>query len=459
VQNIQRMTQTVTTPRPGNSHSHSAEGLKIFPDDDKTPDPRPEKLHPHTPGQQDPDDYPQSALDNRPRTSTPPTGSPPASFVDNTKNSQLECASSKAAVALQWFVPRARPEKAMWELMLADFTNITLFSGVNNGTFCLDPSLEHYLVAVDPLKEGWYDSSVSIVVEETACEVASATMDDGLSALSLGISLRGCFELVTTITTTVTRTTSTNRTYARTTVTDFFDPHPHTPGPLPAEPPSSQTMEVFQNHWAEVLADGAGNRHRLVVSHQYEGPEGPKKALEGPNDKVPDGPYKASEGPNEGPVLARKMLQTPEPSSTTNSESVNQLSWFQLLVSLLFPQPTTTPSSSSLPPSSVSTNHSSTTTSALTNRSSTTTSALTNHSSSIIARLRCDAGLSCNVCLNAIDPSECPTDALGLRRCDSQYVNFGDLCEGNGECGTDVSLDNCRPSGYYLDVYRKMAGK
>ena len=58
----------------------------------------------------------------------------------------------------------------------------------------------------------------------------------------------------------------------------------------------------------------------------------------------------------------------------------------------------------------------------------------------------CDTGSSCGVCLTIIDPEECPLDG-DIADCSS--VGYGELCEGDGECGTDSYLDNC--GGY--DIY------
>ena len=61
----------------------------------------------------------------------------------------------------------------------------------------------------------------------------------------------------------------------------------------------------------------------------------------------------------------------------------------------------------------------------------------------------CDAGESCGICLTPIPSSECPLNA-DLAQCDT--VADGELCEGDGECGTVSDLDNCN-GGY--DVYSK----
>ncbi|GMH79536.1 hypothetical protein TL16_g08177 [Triparma laevis f. inornata] len=60
----------------------------------------------------------------------------------------------------------------------------------------------------------------------------------------------------------------------------------------------------------------------------------------------------------------------------------------------------------------------------------------------------CDTGSSCGICLHAIPSSECPTDA-NLLQCNHASIGIGDLCEGDGECGTDGSLDNCVGTGKY----------
>merc|ERR1711939_1127435 len=55
--------------------------------------------------------------------------------------------------------------------------------------------------------------------------------------------------------------------------------------------------------------------------------------------------------------------------------------------------------------------------------------------------------------LTAISSSRCPSDP-DLATCDSAGLKYGDLCEGDGECGTNVALDNC--DGY--DIYVIGAG-
>ena len=68
----------------------------------------------------------------------------------------------------------------------------------------------------------------------------------------------------------------------------------------------------------------------------------------------------------------------------------------------------------------------------------------------------CHAGAVCNMCLVLIAPEDCPPSAevlATLRRCDAVYIGMRQLCEGDGECGTDENAGNCGP-GY--DVYRRV---
>ena len=53
-------------------------------------------------------------------------------------------------------------------------------------------------------------------------------------------------------------------------------------------------------------------------------------------------------------------------------------------------------------------------------------------------------------CISPIAPSECPADT-DLTRCNQ--AKPGQLCDGDGECGTLESLNNCRGRGNH-DVYR-----
>merc|ERR1719272_1532242 len=62
----------------------------------------------------------------------------------------------------------------------------------------------------------------------------------------------------------------------------------------------------------------------------------------------------------------------------------------------------------------------------------------------------CDAGASCGVCLRMIT-AECPADAIvkQLPKCSSGLRPF-ELCEGDGECSTDTTANNCHA---WRDVY------
>jgi len=75
----------------------------------------------------------------------------------------------------------------------------------------------------------------------------------------------------------------------------------------------------------------------------------------------------------------------------------------------------------------------------------------------------CSAGKSCGRCLHASPkctgtscPTTCPVNMLNAKSppCSSPNVKVGDFCEGDGECGTSSSLNNC-PGGY--DVYQRKA--
>ena len=76
---------------------------------------------------------------------------------------------------------------------------------------------------------------------------------------------------------------------------------------------------------------------------------------------------------------------------------------------------------------------------------------------------RCHAGTSCNICLhesprctgrscNATCPSHMLTQTAPA--CSSASVRIGDWCEGDGECDTKSTLNNC-PGGY--DVYQRIS--
>ena len=62
----------------------------------------------------------------------------------------------------------------------------------------------------------------------------------------------------------------------------------------------------------------------------------------------------------------------------------------------------------------------------------------------------CSAGASCGLCLRLLTKDECPPPIHStlLPPCDA--VAPGDQCEGDGECGTDKTLNNCHG---YRDVY------
>ena len=50
------------------------------------------------------------------------------------------------------------------------------------------------------------------------------------------------------------------------------------------------------------------------------------------------------------------------------------------------------------------------------------------------------------------DSPDCP-DELDIAPCDTPGLGVGELCEGDGECGTDIGSNNC-DEGY--DVYRRV---
>merc|ERR1712014_545129 len=62
--------------------------------------------------------------------------------------------------------------------------------------------------------------------------------------------------------------------------------------------------------------------------------------------------------------------------------------------------------------------------------------------------LTCADGLS----LSPVPACECPSNP-NIANCDD--VSAGELCEGDGECGTDNSLNNCDGGNVLYDVYRK----
>jgi len=63
------------------------------------------------------------------------------------------------------------------------------------------------------------------------------------------------------------------------------------------------------------------------------------------------------------------------------------------------------------------------------------------------------SGSSCGICLRLVGGSECPsTDAMEmLPNCDQLHA-VGELCEGDGECGTVPTANNCNGNG---DVYMR----
>ena len=75
---------------------------------------------------------------------------------------------------------------------------------------------------------------------------------------------------------------------------------------------------------------------------------------------------------------------------------------------------------------------------------------------------RCPAGTSCGICLRESPRctgrschATCPSHILKQTApaCSSASVHIGDWCEGDGECGTNPTLNNC-PGGY--DVYQRI---
>ena len=70
------------------------------------------------------------------------------------------------------------------------------------------------------------------------------------------------------------------------------------------------------------------------------------------------------------------------------------------------------------------------------------------------------AGASCGTCLVAVQPSECPPEGIDAGELDGinnagncNGVAMGELCEGDGECGTTNSFNTCG-NGY--DIYRRV---
>ena len=69
-------------------------------------------------------------------------------------------------------------------------------------------------------------------------------------------------------------------------------------------------------------------------------------------------------------------------------------------------------------------------------------------SGTIPTSVTCDTGAGCGLCLQLISPSDCPEDLDSLRRCDDASVGFGDLCVGDGACGTNPAARNCGHAVY-----------
>ena len=55
--------------------------------------------------------------------------------------------------------------------------------------------------------------------------------------------------------------------------------------------------------------------------------------------------------------------------------------------------------------------------------------------------------------LRPVNSSTCPPDLDLLDPCDTYGLRDGDLCEGDGECGTSKYLDNCVTDDTRADVY------
>ena len=62
-------------------------------------------------------------------------------------------------------------------------------------------------------------------------------------------------------------------------------------------------------------------------------------------------------------------------------------------------------------------------------------------------------GAACGICLQLVDKAECPSIAAmeQLPNCDRLHA-VGELCEGDGECGTSKTANNCHGNG---DVYHR----
>jgi hypothetical protein len=70
----------------------------------------------------------------------------------------------------------------------------------------------------------------------------------------------------------------------------------------------------------------------------------------------------------------------------------------------------------------------------------------------------CDAGQQCGLCLVLVSASQCPYDGSDHTRCHRGLL-LGEMCEGDGECGSDNDADNClhrRGKERLRDVYRRV---
>jgi hypothetical protein len=74
----------------------------------------------------------------------------------------------------------------------------------------------------------------------------------------------------------------------------------------------------------------------------------------------------------------------------------------------------------------------------------------------------CDAGYECGYCLNLVSHSACPDGphAAYTPKCNPGMVSVGDLCEGDGGCGTTQTGNNCQYTSdgvvyYDWEIYRR----
>ena len=65
---------------------------------------------------------------------------------------------------------------------------------------------------------------------------------------------------------------------------------------------------------------------------------------------------------------------------------------------------------------------------------------------------RCDAGWYCGFCLDKVKPEDCPPPSNMSALTNCGLATPGDLCIGDGTCGTYTALDNCDGG---VDLYRK----